>query len=145
MARAGVGLTVWQVEESVRRLAVFMSLFLVFVAALLTATGAVFPGLALVWVMTIGAMVCMWRWALVPYVALTSDHLEVQGVFRRRSVGYSSIRRVTPSIVGLQVETSMDGSVLVWAIQTSKVSQWQHQKTRADEVAAAIMARVEAA
>ncbi len=145
MAQAGAGLRVWRVEEPVRRLAVIVSLFLVFVATFLTAIGSVFPGVAVLWMMTIGAMVCMWRWALVPYVALTADHLEVQGVFTQHSVAYGSIRRVIPGSVGLQVETTNGGSVLVWAIQKSKVSQWQHHRTRADQVAAAIMARVELA
>ena len=137
--------TVWRVEEPVRRLAVFVALFFVFVAACLTAIGVVFPGAAVLWVLAIGSMLCMWRWCLVPYVALTAEHLEVQGVFSQRSVGYGSIRAVTPGAMGLQVETTKGGSVLVWAIQKSKVAEWLHQRTRADEVAAAIMERVELA
>ena len=39
----------------------------------------------------------------------------------------------------------MGGSVLVWAIQKSTLSEWLHQRTRADEIAAEIMERVELA
>jgi hypothetical protein len=137
--------TVWRVEEPVRRLAVLVGLFFVLVAAFLTAVGVVFPGAAVLWVLAIGAMLCMWRWCLVPYVALTSEHLEVQGVFSQRSVDYDSIRAVTPGAMGLQVETFEDGSVLVWAIQKSTLSEWLRQRTRADEIAAEIMERVELA
>jgi hypothetical protein len=143
MASANASSTVWRVEEPVRRLAVFVGLFFVLVAAFLTAMGVVFPGAAVLWIMAIGAMLLMWRWCLVPYVALTSDHLEVQGVLFRRSVAYGSIRQVTPGSMGLQVETADDEHVLIWAIQKSKVSEWLHQKTRADDIAAEIMARVE--
>jgi hypothetical protein len=143
MASASASSKVWRVEEPVRRLAVFVAIFFLFVAAFLTAIGVVFPGAAVLWVMAIGAMLLMWRWCLVPYVAMTSDHLEVQGVVSRHAVAYGSIRSVTPGSMGLQVETADDGHVLVWAIQKSKVSEWLHQKTRADDIAAEIMERVE--
>jgi hypothetical protein len=143
MALASASSAVWRVEEPVRRLAVFVGLFFLFVAAFLTAAGVVFPGVAVLWILAIGAMLCMWRWCLVPYVALTSDHLEVQGVVSRHCVGYDSIRAVTPGSMGLQVETADGGHILIWAIQKSKVSDWLHQRTRADEIAAEIMERVE--
>jgi hypothetical protein len=133
---------VWRVEKPVRRLAVGVALFFVFVAAFLTAIGVLFPKAAVLWVLALGAMLCMWRWCLVPYVALTSEHLEVQGVFSQRSVDYGSISRVTPGAMGLQVETTEDGSILIWAIQKPKVAEWLHQKTRADDIAAEIMERV---
>jgi hypothetical protein len=145
MASASASSKVWRVEEPVRRLAVCVALFCLFVAAFLTAIGVVFPRAAVLWVMAIGAMLCMWRWCLVPYVALTPDHLEVQGVLSRRSVGYGSIRRVTPGSLGLRLETADDGRILIWAIQKSKFAEWLHQKTRADDIAAEIMERVESA
>ena len=145
MAPAVAHPKVWRVDAPVRRLAVLVALFFLLVAAFLTAIGVVFPGAALLWVLAIGGMLCMWRFCLVPYVALASDHLEVQGVFAQHSVGYESIRAVKPGSMGLQVETADGGPVLIWAIQKSSVSKWLHQKTRADQVAAEIMARVESA
>jgi hypothetical protein len=49
---------------------------------------------------------------------------------------------VSPGPMGLQVQTAKEGSVLIWAIQKSKVAEWLHKDTRADQVAAAIMERV---
>jgi hypothetical protein len=134
--------TVWRVEESVRRLAVYVALLFVFVAALLTAIGINVDGAIILWVMAIAVMVGMWRWYLVPYVALNAENLEVQGVLSLRSVGYGSINDVSPGPMGLQVQTAKEGSVLIWAIQKSKVAEWLHKDTRADQVAAAIMERV---
>jgi hypothetical protein len=136
---------VWRVEQPVRRLAVFVALFFVLMAAFLTAIDAVPVGAAIFWILAVGVMFCTWRWYLVPYVALRSGHLEVQGAFSLRSVGYDAIRSVTPGPMGLQVETAKEGSIVIWAIQKSKVSQWLHRDTRADRVAAEIMARVESA
>ena len=102
-------------------------------------------GAVILWVMAIAVMLGMWRWYLVPYVALTAERLEVQGVLSQRSVGYGSISGVSPGAMGLQVQTAKEGSILIWAIQKSKVAEWLHRDTRADEVAAAIMQRVELA
>ena len=137
--------TVWRVEASARRLAVCVALFFVLVAAFLTVIGINLVGAVFLWVMAIAVMLGIWRWYLVPYVALDAEHLEVQGVLSLRSVGYGSISSVRPGSMGLQVQTAKEGSILIWAIQKSKVSEWLHKDTRADEVAAAIMERVELA
>ena len=125
-----------------RRLAVYVALLFVFVAALLTAIGINVGGAIILWVMAIAVMIGMWRWYLVPYVALNAEDLEVQGVLSLRSVGYGSISDVSPGAMGLQVQTAKEGSVLIWAIQKSKMAEWLHKDTRADQVAAAIMERV---
>ncbi len=125
-----------------RRLAVYVALLFVFVAALLTAIGINVDGAIILWVMAIAVMLGMWRWYLVPYVALNAEDLEVQGVLSLRSVGYGSISDVSPGPTGLKVETAKEGSILIWAIQKSKVAEWLHRDTRADQVAAAIMERV---
>ena len=135
----------WRVDASVRRLAVYVALLFVLVAALLTAIGINVDGAVILWVMAIAVMLGMWRWYLVPYVALTAERLEVQGVLSQHSVGYGSISGVSPGPMGLQVQTAKEGSILIWAIQKSKVAEWLHKDTRADQVAAAIMARVELA
>ena len=142
MTEATSTFTVWRVEEAVRRLAVYVALLFVFVAALLTAIGINVDGAIILWVMAIAVMVAMWRWYLVPYVALNAENLEVQGVLSLRSVGYGSIDSVRPGSMGLQVQTNKEGAILIWAIQKSKVAEWLHKDTRADQVAAAIMERV---
>jgi hypothetical protein len=134
--------TLWRVEASARRLAVCVALLFVLAAAFLTVIGINLVGAVFLWVMAIAVMLGIWRWYLVPYVALDAEHLEVQGVLSLRSIGYGSISGVRPGSMGLEVQTAKEGSILIWAIQKSKVSEWLHKDTRADEVAAAIMARV---
>lgn len=133
---------VWRVEASARRLAVGVALFFVLVAAFLTVIGINLVGAVFLWAMAIAVMLGIWRWFLVPYVALDAEHLEVQGALTLRSVGYGSIRGVRPGSMGLEVQTAKEGSILIWAIQKSKMAEWLHKDTRADEVAAAIMERV---
>jgi hypothetical protein len=145
MVPPSASLKVWRVEQPVRRLAVLVALFFVLMAVFLTAIDVVAAGAAILWILAIAVMFSTWRWFLVPYVALRSEHLEVQGAFSLRSVGYDSIRSVTPGPMGLQVETAKEGSIVIWAIQKSRVSQRMHRDTRADRVAAEIMERVESA
>ena len=109
MTATNTTLKVWRVDEPVRRLGVFVALLFVSVAAVLTAIGINVDGAVILWVMAIAVMVGIWRWYLVPYVALTAAHLEVQGVLSLRSVGYGSIRGVSPGPMGLQVQTAKDG------------------------------------
>ena len=111
------------------------------VAALLTIFGIKPLGALLVWVMVLLVALCVWRWYLVPYVALTRDSVVVQGAFAHRSVRYSAIARALPSGAGLRIETRGEGVLTAWAIQKSKVSEWTHRETTADDVAAAIMER----
>ncbi len=87
-------------------------------------------------------LLCAWRWYLVPYVALTDERLVVQGVFGRHSVRYSSIRDVRPCLYGLRIRAKAQESLVGWAVQKSKFGEWSHRETMADEVTAAIMARV---
>jgi len=136
---------VWRVEQPVRRLAALVAVSFVLLAVLFTAAGTFVAGAVVMWILALGVMGCVWRWYLVPYVALTADHLEVQGAFAHRRVGYRSIREVRPGTIGLQVETAKEGSVLVWAIQKSTLSGRRHPQSRADEVAAEIMERVQLA
>jgi hypothetical protein len=136
---------VWRVEQPVRRLAALVALFFILLAVLFTALGAFVDGAVAMWILALGVMACVWRWYLVPYVALMADHLEVQGAFAHRRVGYRSIRDVRPGTIGLQVETAKEGSVLVWAIQKSTWSARRRRQSRADEVAAEIMKRVQLA
>jgi hypothetical protein len=89
----------------------------------------------------------VWRWAFVPYVALRKDDMVVQNWMFHEVVPYSSITSVRPTRGGLAVFT--DDAYLaectVSAVQKAPISQWSNARTRADDVAEAIMARVNAA
>jgi len=137
--------TLWRVERAARRLAVAVALLFVLLATFLTAIGITPGGAVGLWLVAIAVMLAVWRWYLVPYVALQADDLEVQGVLSLRSVRYGAIRSVRPGARGLEVQTAKEGAVVIWAIQRSKISEWLHRESRADRVAAAIMERVASA
>jgi hypothetical protein len=133
---------VWRVDEPVRRVAVGVSLLFVVIALGSTAIGLVVAGAVVMWALAILVVVSVWRWYLVPYVALTPDRVVVRGVFARRTVGYGAIRRAHPGLYGVRIETVDQGFVTAWAVQKSKFSEWTHRHTRADDVVAEIMVRV---
>jgi hypothetical protein len=136
---------VWRVDAAVRRVAVGVSLLFVLIALGSTAIGLVVASAVVMWALAILVMVSVWRWYLVPYVALTADRVVVRGVFAQRTVGYGAIRRARPGLYGVRIETEDQGAVTAWAVQKSKFSEWTHRHTRADDVVAEIMHRVHAA
>jgi hypothetical protein len=132
----------WRVDEVVRRLAVGVSVLFVLIALGATAIGLSPGGAVLMWALAILVTLSVWRWYLVPYVALTRDRVVVRGVFARRTVGYGVIREARPGLYGVRIETEDQGVVTAWAVQKSKFSEWTHRHTRADDVVAEIMDRV---
>jgi hypothetical protein len=141
MAQAGAT-QVWRVDEPVRRSALAVSVFFVLVAAGSTVVGLAIAGDIVMWMLAILVVLSIWRWYIVPYVALTPDRVVVRGVFARRTVGYGAIRRARPGLYGVRIETEDQGTVTAWAVQKSKFSEWTHRHTRADDVVAEIMDRV---
>lgn len=133
---------VWRVPRAIRQSAVAAGLVFVAFTVGATAIGLDAWGAVCLWVVSVLMLVCAWRWYLVPYVALTDERLVVQGVFGQRSVRYSSIRDVRPCLYGLRIRTKAQESLVGWAVQKSKFAEWSHRETVADEVTAAIMARV---
>ena len=118
---------------------------LAFVVIALASTTAVasLAGAAAIWLLCIFVMLSVWRWYLVPYVALTADSLVVQGVFAHKSVRYGAIRDARPGPYGVKIETTNQGAFVAWAVQKSTFAQWCHRPTAADEVVAEIKERVE--
>lgn len=136
---------VWRVPTFVRRSAVTVALLFVLLATAGTAIGLAVPGAVLLWLVVVLVVLSVWRWYLVPYVALTANALVVRGVFAHRSVGYGSISDARPGLYGLKIATTGQGHVLAWAVQKSKLAEWSHAHTRADDVVDEIMLRVRAA
>jgi hypothetical protein len=141
MAQAGSA-QVWRVDEPVRRLAVWVSRLFVLLALVATAIGEKAGGALVMWVLAVLVILGVWRWFMVPYVALTPDRLVVRGAFARRTVGYGTIRGVHPGLYGVRIETEDQGEVNAWAVQKSKFSELTHRHTRADDVVDEIMDRV---
>ncbi len=145
MAHTGA-VQVWRVDQPVRRLALGVGIFFVFVAVGSTAVGLAIAGDVVMWMLALIVVRSVWRWYIVAYVvayvALTPDRVVVRGVFARRTVGYGAIRRARPGLYGVRIETEDQGAVTVWAVQKSKLSEWTHRHTRADDVVAEVMDRV---
>jgi hypothetical protein len=136
------GLQVWRVADHVRKVAVFAAGFFLFLALVATAVGLLLAATALMWAVALLVIMCVWRWYLVPYVALSSEWVVVQGAFSHRAVRYGAIREARPGLYGLRIKTT-SGAFVAWAVQKSKFADWFHRQTRADEVAAQIMQRVD--
>ena len=134
------GLQVWRVADRVRKVAVFAACFFLFLALAATAAGLLLSATALMWAIALLVTVCVWRVYLVPYVALSSEWVVVQGAFAHRAVRYGAIRDARPGLYGLRIKTT-SGAFVAWAVHKSKIAQWLHRDTRADEVAAQIMER----
>ena len=137
------GLQVWRVADHVRKVAVFAAVFFLFLALVATAVGLLLAATALMWAVALLVVVCVWRWYLVPYIALSSEWLVVQGAFAHRAVRYRAIREARPGLYGLRINTTTDGVFVACAVQKSKFAEWLHRETRADELVAQIMQRVD--
>jgi len=130
------------VTAPVRVAALSVAVGFLLVAAAVTAVGVDPAGTVAIWALAMLVVLCVWRWYLVPYVALTPDRLVVQGVFSHWAVRYGAINDARPGLLGIRVDTVDQGAFTAWAVQKSTLSGWLHRRTRADEVAGAIMARV---
>jgi hypothetical protein len=137
------GLQVWRVAEHVRKVAVFAAAFSFFLALVATAVGLLLAATALMWAVALLVIICVWRWYLVPYVALSSEWLVVQGAFAHKAVPCRAIREARPGLYGVRIKTTTGGAFVARAVQKSKFAQWFHRETRADALAAQIMERVD--
>lgn len=117
-------------------------MFFIVIALGATAVGLSVGGAVVMWALAVVVVLSVWRWYMVPYVAVTPDAVVVRGVFSRRTVDYDAIRRVRPGLYGVRIETMDQGAVTAWAVQKSKFAEWTHRHTRADDVVAQIMDRV---
>jgi hypothetical protein len=99
-------------------------------------------GLILIWLVFPILVVGVWRWAFVPFLTLTPDAVFIQNRLTSRSVPYSEISDVRGGYYGLRLRTKSGEVVTAWAVQKSNAASRLHKRTRADEVASAIMERI---
>jgi hypothetical protein len=83
-----------------------------------------------------------WRLAFVPYVSVSASGVIVQNPIGRSTVPYSAIAEVGTGYTGLVLRLKNGRAVLCWAVQKSNAAKWSQSRSRADEVADAIRARV---
>ena len=136
------GLQVWRVADHVQMIALFAAGFFLFLALVATAVGLLLAATAIMWLIALLVTLCVWRWYLVPYVALSSEWLVVQGAFAHRAVRCRAIREARPGLYGLRIKTTSGGFVAS-AVQKSTFAEWLHRESRADMVIAQILERVD--
>jgi hypothetical protein len=90
--------------------------------------GAAFAVLA--WV------VFAWR----PSITLTDTEVVVRNPFLFQRIALKDVARVGPGYGGLVITTRGGARTSAWAVQKSNLATWTGRRTRADEVAEAIIA-----
>lgn len=88
----------------------------------------------------LGALAAWWRFSLYPAVILTETELIVRNPYGQRRVALPDVVDAAPGYGGLTVTTSTGEHVVAWAVQKSNLATWTGRRTRADEVAEAIVA-----
>ena len=88
--------------SGLRTLAVVVFGLFVALATLLTSIDATPVGTLMFWAAALVVMLGVWRCFLLPYVALTPEHLVVQGVFMHRAEPYASITAAVPGLYGIR-------------------------------------------
>lgn len=132
--------TVWRVTAVGRFGAVAISV--VWLALAVGFTVGNEPSVVLLWVAFAAIMIGAWRWAFVPFIALTDTGVVIQNRLLRATVAYADIAAVQPGYSGLTITRRSGGSVTAWAVQKTNMKRWQgREDTRADQVAGAIRAR----
>ena len=107
----------------------------------LTVSGVATNVLVMLWCMTVAVALIAWRWTFVPSATLGPASVVIQNPLRRSSVVYTDIAAVRPGYGGTTIVKRSGGRVTIWAVQKSNAATWRNWQTRADDLAAAIMAR----
>ncbi|MGC5022645.1 PH domain-containing protein [Micromonospora sp. DT47] len=89
---------------------------------------------------SLGALVSWFRFAFRPSVVLTDTEVIVRNPNGSQHVSLRDVAKVEPGYGGLTITTSTGERVVAWAVQKSNLATWTGRHTRADEVAASIIA-----
>jgi hypothetical protein len=80
--------------------------------------------------------------AFRPHITVTSTGLVVQSPIQRANMKFADILWVRPGYYGLLIRTRDGRVVSAWAVQKSNAARWAKKRTRADDVADAIISRM---
>lgn len=133
---------IWRVTPRGRAAAVVVAVAVVALAVGVTAGGSSVGVVVILWLAAVFVGLGAWRWAFVPYVAMNATGLDVQNFLGRAQISYDDIDAVGVSYAGLTIVRRSGRPVVAWAVQKSNLAIWFHRRTRADEVADAIRARI---
>ncbi|MEU8377530.1 PH domain-containing protein [Micromonospora sp. NPDC048894] len=91
--------------------------------------------------LTMLAGVLIWfRYAFLPEVVLTATDVIVRNPGGKRQVRLPDVATVGTGYGGLTITTLTGEHLTAWAVQKSNLAKWTGRHTRADEVAATIIA-----
>jgi hypothetical protein len=86
-----------------------------------------------------------WRWGTHPLLAASAEGVLVRNPVRTVVVPWADVERCVPSSLGLLIERRSGGRpVVAWAVQKPNRSRWLGRRTRADDVAEALVLRAAA-
>lgn len=97
----------------------------------------------ILWVVTLGMALAVWRLSFIPYIEATDSDLVVQNAFDEVHIPWNQIEAIRPGSLGLAIKTK--GRTLprnAWAVQKGRGAQWAKTHTRADDVTLALMEHV---
>ncbi len=98
-------------------------------------------GASVLWVALILVAVAVWRWAFVPFVALTPNELVIQNASSRSTIRYAEIVGAKAGYYGVWIQKRDGTRVRAWAVQKSNAARVAGRHTRADDLIEAIRLR----
>jgi hypothetical protein len=136
---------IWRVRPAGRAGAIGVVVLWLALSSAITATlGFAGGATAMLWVVVVLVVPLAWLLGFRPYLALTSDSVIIQNPLLRTAISYDQIACVKGGYYGLLIRTRDGDAKIAWAVQKSNLAKWTRTRTRADEVADAILARLPA-
>jgi ribosomal protein S18 acetylase RimI-like enzyme len=97
---------------------------------------------ALLIVLTVLALLYVWRFGLHPKLTVTDQYIEIVNPFRRHSFDWDDITVIAPGENGLLIG-SEDAAAEAWCVQKSNFASKRGRRTRADRIADQLLDIVE--
>lgn len=99
----------WRVSTVGRAGGVLTSLGWLALALWITIGGNHTPGAGdsptvILWIVTLGLALAVWRFIFIPYIEVTDSCLVVQNAFVKRQIPWNQIEAVTPGSLGLAIK-----------------------------------------
>jgi len=85
-------------------------------------------------------LAAVWRFAFWPALTLTGTDVVVRNPWGTRRVPLGDVAGTGGAYAGLSIRRRSGGAVTAWAVQKPNAAKWSGKTSRADEVAAAVMA-----
>jgi len=141
VASAPVAVKRWRVSQLGRLASVAVCLLFWTLGVFLLSEGAHTSDRITGGVFLVVAPIAVWLFAFRPFVALGTDQVVVQNPWRGLTIPLGAVLGAHGGYGGLSLNVrGLRRPVTAWAVQKANWSTWRGRETRADRVAAAIMA-----